>query len=117
VALLLLVALAVAVAIVALSGGGGQNAHRKRSPHPSSKPAPTSTAVQVPQVVGLSFTDAVAQLTGAGLAYKVHPVKGPLGTVLGVRPDVGSALNPGDSVTLYVGNGHGHGKGNGNGND
>jgi eukaryotic-like serine/threonine-protein kinase len=102
------------VVFAALRGGGATHSGRPHGPKPTT--AVTAAGVQVPSVVGLTFTDAMSQVVGAGLVPKLQPVKGPLGQVLGVRPDVGSPLKRGDSVTLYVGNGRGHGQGHGQDN-
>jgi serine/threonine protein kinase len=107
--LAMLLATAVAVALV-LAFAGGEKSKRSpaRSPTPaapSSSPADAKTGL-VPQVVGLTIDQALARVLEAGLVPKSKSVKGDLGIVLGVVPDQGTHLKPGDSVTLFVGDGH-----------
>ncbi|MBO3746016.1 Stk1 family PASTA domain-containing Ser/Thr kinase [Streptosporangiaceae bacterium NEAU-GS5] len=65
-------------------------------------------AVEVPNVIGLTFDDAKKTLEGAGL--KVSPVQQPSdtvpqGTVIDQTPPEGRKLQPGQTVTLTVSSG------------
>jgi serine/threonine-protein kinase len=110
-------ALTFVIAFRALSGG----IDSPPTPPPGQKASPTAQALTVPPVIGLRVTDALARLTQAGLVPVPRQVKGPAGVVVKVDPGVGSPVQAGDSVTVYVGSGHHHGKGNdhgdGGGND
>jgi eukaryotic-like serine/threonine-protein kinase len=113
----LLLALALAVALVAAFSGGK---NPRRPPAGPSTPATRSTSPAapttgvVPSVVGLGLDEATARLVGAGLLPRVRVVHGDEGIVLGVLPEEGTSLNPGDSVTLFVGDGHQKKKDKGN---
>jgi beta-lactam-binding protein with PASTA domain len=60
--------------------------------------------VQVPQLVGLSASDADQQLHALGLRHQVHLVRssGPAGTVLDQSPAAGSRAAPQSAVVLEV---------------
>jgi eukaryotic-like serine/threonine-protein kinase len=104
-----LLAAAIIVALVAAFSGDRTT---RRPPVGPSSPATRSstpaapTSAQVPSVVGLGLDEATARVVGAGLLPSVKIVRGDAGIVLGVLPEEGASLNPGDSVTLFVGDGH-----------
>jgi serine/threonine protein kinase len=92
----------------------------------SAFPPPGVARVKVPNVEGLSLTNARRELTQAGLVVGgVRRVEGPEGTVVRTDPPIGTSVPRGASVTLFVGlqpeeegagKGKGKGKGNGGGN-
>ena len=92
----------------------------------SAFPPAGEARVKVPNVEGLSLTDARRELTQAGLVVGgVRRVEGPEGTVVRTDPSIGNSVPRGASVTLFVGlppeegdggKGKGKGKGNGGGN-
>jgi beta-lactam-binding protein with PASTA domain len=65
---------------------------------------PTRSAVEVPEVVGLSASQAVAELRAAGLDARVRQVGSaqPQGTVVGQTPSQGSEVAEGSAVELEV---------------
>jgi beta-lactam-binding protein with PASTA domain len=81
--------------------------------------------VKVPSVAGLKLADAVKELRGQGLKVgDVTRVDGPPDTVVRTDPPDGASVDPGASVTLYVGaqqstgrGDKGKGKGKGHGGD
>jgi eukaryotic-like serine/threonine-protein kinase len=59
--------------------------------------------VRIPEVYGLSVSEAQATLSNAGLNSTTFEVEGdePAGTALSTEPGVGAMLDPGSTVTLY----------------
>jgi eukaryotic-like serine/threonine-protein kinase len=92
----------------------------------SAFPPTEATRVEIPNVEGMSLTDARQELRQAGLAVgPVRPGEGPEGIVSRTDPPVGTMVTRGATVTLFVGlppeegnggKGKGKGKGNGGGN-
>jgi predicted Ser/Thr protein kinase len=82
---------------------GGKPSAPGRSPTP---PASIAASVPVPDVMGLSQTDAIARLQDAGLTWRVVVGQGPdgvdPGTVFDVTPPGGTQVARGSSVTLSV---------------
>ncbi|MEX0620028.1 MAG: PASTA domain-containing protein, partial [Solirubrobacterales bacterium] len=63
--------------------------------------------VAVPNVVGLTRSDAIAQITGLGLSPSVEEratdIEPQDGRVIDQNPDGGSNVNPGTRIVLVVG--------------
>ena len=70
------------------------------------KPAET---VAVPDLRGYSLADAISALSNRGLSYKeiAADSPSPSGTVVDMSPDIGSQVEVGSTITLYVSNGTG----------
>lgn len=70
------------------------------------KPAAT---VAVPDLRGYSLADAISALRNRGLDYKEERADSPSpsGTVVDMSPDIGSQVEVGSIITLYVSNGSG----------
>ena len=70
------------------------------------KPAET---VAVPDLRGYSLADAISALSNRGLSYKeiATDSPSPSGTVVDMSPDIGSQVEVGSTITLYVSNGTG----------
>ncbi|MEX1219017.1 MAG: PASTA domain-containing protein [Solirubrobacterales bacterium] len=72
----------------------------------SKGPTPVAT-VAVPNVVGLTRSDAIAQITGLGLSPSVEEratdIEPQDGRVIDQNPDGGSNVNPGTRIVLVVG--------------
>lgn len=70
------------------------------------KPAAT---VAVPDLRGYSLADAILALRNRGLDYKEERADSPSpsGTVVDMSPDIGSQVEVGSTITLYVSNGTG----------
>ena len=70
------------------------------------KPAAT---VAVPDLRGYSLADAISALRNRGLDYKEERADSPSpsGTVVDMSPDIGSQVEVGSTITLYVSNGSG----------
>lgn len=70
------------------------------------KPAET---VAVPDLRGYSLADAISALSNRGLFYKeiAADSPSPSGTVVDMSPDIGSQVEVGSTITLYVSNGTG----------
>ena len=70
------------------------------------KPAET---VAVPDLRGYSLADAISALSNRGLSYKEIAADSPSppGTVVDMSPDIGSQVEVGSTITLYVSNGTG----------
>lgn len=70
------------------------------------KPAET---VSVPDLRGYSLADAISALSNRGLSYKeiAADSPSPSGTVVDMSPDIGSQVEVGSTITLYVSNGTG----------
>jgi serine/threonine-protein kinase len=75
------------------------------SPSPSPSPSPSGATV-VPDVYGIDASMAASQLEAAGLLVAAVKEKGgtgqPPGTVVKVKPDVGTTVPVGSSVTLTI---------------
>ncbi|SDY20591.1 PASTA domain-containing protein [Micromonospora pattaloongensis] len=73
----------------------------------TARPTPSATTAapaQVPSVIGLPEADARAALDDAGLIYRLE-YRGsdqPAGTVIETDPPVGTAVSPGEPVTLVI---------------
>jgi serine/threonine-protein kinase len=79
------------------------------SPSPTSTPTPSTTpttaGVAVPNVYGMQSSAAEQELTALGLqvAYRQKPNTGqPAGTVVSIRPDAGTVVKAGSTVTLVI---------------
>jgi eukaryotic-like serine/threonine-protein kinase len=79
------------------------------SPSPTASPTPTSSPsaaeVSVPNVYGMQSTAAAAELSAANLAVKFRqkPNTGQEpGTVVGIKPEVGTVVPSGSTVTLVI---------------
>ena len=67
--------------------------------------ATRSSAVEVPAVIGMARPDAVAELASTGLVLNFEDVRlegSEPGEVVGVIPDEGTELEPGDEITLQI---------------
>ena len=100
------------IAIVALLNGGRGSVEPSPSPSitptPSATPSPPPTTVAVPNVIGMSETDAVAALTQAGLKYKITQQAGTadnVGTVIDQNPRTGGSVNLGLEIEIMVSTG------------
>jgi hypothetical protein len=108
VALLLIVA--AIIAFLALRGGGGNEALARQ---PVSGQNRTVTAasetIEMPDVVGTQYRDAVEQLLDTGLFPDSWPVESrkESGSVVDQRPDAGAPLAPGSTVRIDVSLGSG----------
>ena len=79
------------------------------TPTPTATPtpttSPTTTGVSVPNVYGMQSSAAEQELTALGLqaAYRTKPNTGqPSGTVVNIRPDAGTVVQPGRPVLLVI---------------
>ena len=79
------------------------------TPTPTATPtpttSPTTTGVSVPNVYGMQSSAAEQELTALGLqaAYRTKPNTGqPSGTVVNIRPDAGTVVQPGSTVLLVI---------------
>jgi len=70
---------------------------------PGQSPPASSASIKVPSVVGLPVDEAESRLRDAGLEPVVKKTAGPDGKVVRVDPGEGTAVQPGSTVTLYVG--------------
>jgi serine/threonine-protein kinase len=75
------------------------------TPTATPTPSPTTTGVSVPNVYGMQSSAAEQELTALGLqaAYRTKPNTGqPSGTVVNIRPDAGTVVQPGSTVLLVI---------------
>ncbi len=87
------------------STGAGQNQAPLINPAPESNGTQVGPAAALPDLVGLSLADAIAQVEATGASYIVVGVQEgdvPEGQIVDQRPSPGATVGAGDVVTLVV---------------